>query len=211
MLKKSIFIYTIISTCIIVLNEITKWLLNFDNLVYNSLSDQLTSAQINKYLEFQNKWQWLGNILIPFLLFIKTSLIASILYMGTFFFSKKEVSYKTLWDIAIKAEFIFLLVAVCKIIWFYFFQTNYSLEDIQYFYPLSAINITGYDGLEYWYIYPFQTLNLFELAYWLVLAYFIGKATETNMDKGLKIVAYSYGPVLLLWMVVIMFVTLNYS
>jgi hypothetical protein len=45
---------------------------------------------------------------------------------------------------------------------------------------------------------------VFELAYWLILAYFIGKITETNMDRGLKIVASSYGSALL-WVVVIMF------
>ena len=92
------------------------------------------------------------------------------------------------------------------IFWFY-----YKLEDIQYFYPLSALNIVGYQDLEPWFIYPFQTLNLFEVTYWLILAYFIGKATQTSMDQGLKIVAYSYGSALLLWVVTVMFFTLNYS
>jgi hypothetical protein len=94
-----------------------------------------------------------------------------------------------LWGFVITAEFVFLLVPLFKIIWFYLFQTNYTPEDIQYFYPLSALNIVGYKGLEAWLIYPFQ----FELAYWMVLAYFIGKITETNMDRGLKIMASSYG------------------
>ena len=102
----------------------------------------------------------------------------------------------------------FLLVGIAKIIWFYFFQTNYTLKDIQYFYPLSALNIVDYKGLEPWFIYPFQTLNLFELAYWLILAFYIGKATETNMDNGLKIVASSYGSALLLWVITVMFLYL---
>jgi hypothetical protein len=69
----------------------------------------------------------------------------------------------------------------------------------------------GNKDLEPWFIYPFQTLNLFELVYWLILSFYIGKATQTSMDKGLKIVAYSYGSALLLWVVTIMFFTLNYS
>lgn len=145
------------------------------------------------------------------MLLIKTSLIASVLYIGTFFFSKITVSFKQLWSILVNAEFIFLLVPVFKIAWFYFFQPNYKLEDIQYFYPLSVLNIIGYKGLEPWCIYPFQTLNLFELAYWLILAYYIGKFTQSNMDNGLKIALYSYGPALLLWVVTIMFFTLNFS
>ena len=117
----------------------------------------------------------------------------------------------------VKAEFVFLGVGVLKIVWFYFFQTSYTLEDLQYFYPLSALNIVGYKGLDNWFIYPLQVLNLFELAYWLLLSYFIGKLAFTEKDKGkpmdlgFKIVASSYGSALLLWVVVVMFFTLNYS
>jgi hypothetical protein len=123
-------------------------------------------------------------------------------------------------NVVLKAEFIFILVALVKIFWFLFFQTTYTLQDIQSFYPLSALNILGYKGLDAWYIYPLQTLNLFELAYWLLLSYYIGKMaspiknSEQNkypIDFGLKIVASSYGTALLLWVCIVMFFTLNYS
>lgn len=210
-MKSTFSEYLLLSISLIVITEITNSVLNYKGLLYNSLSEQLTQKQIQHFFEFQDKWQWLSYVFVPILLLIKTSLIASTLYIGTFFFSKIPVTFKQLWVIVISAEFVFLLVPVFKIIWFYYFQTHYKLEDIQYFYPLSALNIVGYKDLEPWFIYPFQTLNLFEVAYWLILAYFIGKATQTSMDKGLKVVAYSYGSVLLLWVVTIMFFTLNYS
>jgi hypothetical protein len=210
-MKSTLLKCIILSIFLILLVEITNTILNFKGLFYNSLSEQLTKKQIHHFFELQDKWVWIGYTIVPILLLIKTSLIASVLYIGTFFFSKVTVSFKQLWTIVISAEFVFLLVPLFKIAWFYFFQTNYKLEDIQYFYPLSALNIVGYKGLEAWFIYPFQTLNLFELAYWLILAYYIGKATQSNMDSGLKIVAYSYGPALLLWVITIMFITLNYS
>ena len=201
----------IISIAVIVLSEITNKVLDFRGLLYNSLSEQLTHKQIQNYFDLQDKWQWVGYGIVFILILIKTCLISSTLYIGTFFFSKVELTFKQLWGFVISAEFVFLLVPVFKIIWFYFFQANYKLEDIQYFYPLSALNIVGYQDLEPWFIYPFQTLNLFEVTYWLILAYFIGKATQTSMDQGLKIVAYSYGSALLLWVVTVMFFTLNYS
>lgn len=203
--------YFLLCFIILLVSELSKSILHLDNLFYNLLAEKLTSQQLENFITAQTKKQWLAYIFIPLALLIKTTLIASILYIGTFFISKTEVTFKILCGIVIKAEFIFLIVGLLKIIWFYFFQTNYTLEDIQYFYPLSALNIVGYQGLEPWFIYPFQVLNLFELAYWLILAFNIGKATETNMDNGLKIVAYSYGPALLLWVVTIMFFTLNYS
>lgn len=210
-MKNLIFKFLFLTILTILITEITKSVLNLDKLIYSSLSEQLTTQQIEDFLNLQNKWQWFGYFFAPIMLLIKITLITSVIYIGIFFFSKKEVSYKILWDIVINAEFIFLLVPFFKIIWFYFFQTNYKLEDFQYFYPISTLNIIGYQGLEPWFIYPFQILNLFELAYWLILAFYIGKITQTNMDNGLKIVASSYGAALLLWVVTIMFFTLNYS
>ena len=192
-------------------------LLNIEKLIVDNFINNLTTDQINDYLNFQKKWQWLTYAIIPLFLLIKTALITSVLYIGTFFYSKVKVTFKQLFNAVVKAEFVFLGIGVLKIVWFYFFQTNYTLEDLQYFYPLSALNIVGYQGLEAWFIYPLQVLNLFELAYWLLLSYFIGKLAFTEKDKGkpmdlgFKIVASSYGSALLLWVVVVMFFTLNYS
>ncbi|MEY3501339.1 MAG: hypothetical protein RL308_3012, partial [Bacteroidota bacterium] len=196
---------------LILLTEFTNKILDINDLLYSTLVEKLTNQQIENLMDFQNNWAWVSYLIIPFFLLIKISFIATVLYVGTFFYSKIKVPFKQLWDIVLKSEFVFLLVSVFKIIWFYFFQTNYTLEDLQYFYPLSALNIIGYKGLEPWFIYPFQILNLFEFAYWLILSYYIGKATETNMDNGFKIVATSYGPALFLWVAVVMFFTLNYS
>ncbi|TDO96097.1 hypothetical protein [Flavobacterium sp. 245] len=208
---KSPFIkWLVLSFVSILIVEIFKKATHFDDLFYNSLSEQLTFQQVENLLSFQKKWEWVGYVFIPVFLLIKTSIIATILYIGLFF-SQKDLKFRNLWDIVLKAEFIFLLVPVFKIIWFTFFQTNYTLEYVQYFYPLSALNIVGYKELETWFIYPFQTLNLFELAYIVYLGYQVGQLTSTNADRGLKMVGYSYVPSLLLWVVTIMFFTLNYS
>jgi hypothetical protein len=209
-MKSPLLKWLVLSIASIVIAEIFKIAIHFDDLLYNSLSEQLTSQQIEEFLGLQKKWQWVGYVFIPVFLLIKTSIIATILYIGLFF-SNRDLKFSNLWNIVLKAEFIFLLVPIFKIIWFYFIQTHYTLEDIQYFYPLSALNIVGYKGLETWFIYPFQTLNLFELTYIIYLGYQVGQLTNTNTDNGLKVVAYSYLPALLLWVVTIMFFTLNYS
>lgn len=209
--------FFLVSAITIVIAFSTKSILNIDSLIYNNISNKVSSEQLSLFLNFQKKWHWLSYVMITTLIFIKAILLTSVLYVGTYFYSKINITFKQLWQIILKAELIFLFVGIVKIIWFYFFQTNYTLEDLQYFYPLSALNIVGYEGLEPWFIYPLQVFNLFELAYWLVLAYFIGKLAFTEKDKGkpmdlgLKIVASSYGSALLLWVVVVMFFTLNYS
>ena len=192
------------------INELVKYALSIDKLLQNSLAEQLTAAQIDNYFKLQEKWKFVGYVFIPLFILIKTALVASVLYIGVFFFSKTEVTFNKIWSVVLTAEFIFLLVPIGKLLWFYFFQTKYTLEDFQYFYPLSALNITGFT-IDKWFIYPFQVLNLFELGYIIYLSSQIGKITETNTDTGLKIVGYSYLPALLFWVVLIMFLTLNYS
>lgn len=216
-LLRVIVIYLFFNFSLGILFEYT---LNYNELINNYLYEKLTKQQMNSYFLYKKKWQLFSYVFIIIVFLMKTLLVSSVLYIGTFFFSKIKVIFKHLFYIVVKAEFVFLGVGVLKIVWFYFFQTNYTLEDLQYFYPLSALNIVGYKGLDSWFIYPLQTLNLFELAYWFLLAYYVGKiasptkSKEENkypIDFGLKIVASSYGSALLLWIVVVMFFTLNYS
>ena len=210
-MKSPLFKFIILSIILIFLSEIANRVFDFRGLLYNSLSEQLTSKQIKEYLKFQDKWQWVGYFMIPILLLIKTVLITIVLYIGMFFINKSVVTFKVIWKIVINSEFIFLFIPICKIIWFSFFQTEYKLVDIQYFYPFSALNFIDFIELEPWLIYPIQTINLFELAYIIYLSYQIGSLTNTNADTGLKIVASSYIPALLLWVTIVMFFTLNFS
>ena len=104
-------------------------LLNIEKLIVDNFINNLTTDQINDYLNFQKKWQWLTYAIIPLFLLIKTALITSVLYIGTFFYSKVKVTFKQLFNAVVKAEFVFLGIGVLKIVWFYFFQTNYKLTS----------------------------------------------------------------------------------
>ena len=192
---------------------ISVFLLNLfvisDELISEYFSNSISTDQLIKILELNQKWQWLGYVLLPVILLLKIAVISSVLYMGTFFFEKK-IAYKRLFTIVTKAEFIFVLVALVKLLWFVF-QDDYTLQDVQSFYPLSALSVVGYQELQPWFVYPFQTLNLFELAYWIILAWLLSKEIKSTTDKALKIVASSYGSALLIWVVAVMFFTLNVS
>jgi hypothetical protein len=72
--------------------------------------------------------------------------MATVLDIGPYFFSKKLLSRSC--GFCDYRRVCVSIIPIFKIIWFYFFQTNYTLEDIQYFYPLSALNIVDYKELE---------------------------------------------------------------
>ena len=90
-------------------------------------------------------------------------------------------------------------------------QTDYDLNDLQAFYPLSLLNLFETQELDKWLIYPLQLVNLFELVYWLVLAYGVSQVIEMPMQRAFGIVAASYGSGLLVWVVFIMFLTISLS
>jgi hypothetical protein len=69
----------------IIIGELTKYILNVDELIYNSLSSQLTGEQMRSILKIQDKWKWISYLFLPIFILVKTSIIASILYIGTFF------------------------------------------------------------------------------------------------------------------------------
>ena len=206
---KSIYHFPVLVLIIIVLTFFSNAILNMDVLVFNSLSEKMTEDQVSNILAFNQKWQWVSYALLPLILALKITLISAVLYMGIFFFEKK-INYYKLFAIVTKAEFVFIIVMAIKLLWF-ISKDNYTLEDVSNFYPLSALTLLGNEGLEPWFVYPFQTLNLFELAYWIILAWLLGKEIQSTTDKALKIVASSYGSALLIWVVAVMFLTLNMS
>jgi hypothetical protein len=209
-MKNSYLKYIILTLSLLFISEMLNYILGTDKLLQNSLSEQLTARQIEKYIEMKEKWRYFSYVFIAIYMLLKTSIIASTLYIGVFF-RNKDNSFNKLWDIVLNAEFIFLLVPIFKTVWLYFFESQFTLEDVQYFFPLSLLNIGGYEHLEPWLMYPLQTFNLFELTYIIYLGYQLGSLTQTNPDTGLKIVAYSYVPALVLWITFIMFLTLNYN
>lgn len=203
-------IFIILSLSYILLSYISSVILDLNGVMVRSLSEQLTAEQIEKVLSFKDQWQWISYISVPILLLIKISVIAVLIDVGCVFYNEK-LPYKQLFRMALLGESIFLAVPIIKLCWFTFFQPDFTLEDIQYFYPLSALNITGYKGIAVWFIYPLQVLNLFEIAYWFFMAVQLNKAIGSTTGKGINIMASGYGVGLLLWVVCVMFFTLNIS
>lgn len=199
-----IFIYFTIST-------ITQVFVLSDNIYIQNFQDTLNNEQINNLIQQGKKWKFIGLIISPILILIKCSLAALCLSIGIFIFNDR-FEFEKMFEISIKAEFIFIIPAFIKILWFLFIQTSYTLQDLQYFSPLSALSIFDPETLENWQIYPLQLLNLFEVMYWFVLAHLILKQLpELNINQSMAIVMASYGTGLVIWVALIMFLTLTYA
>lgn len=141
------------------LSLVVQYFLISDTLYFNSLSEKLGYEQIQDLLTNGEKWAWLGYALIPIIYAIKCSLVALCLGLGCFFITNR-FEFKKLFGVAVAAEFVFLIPAAGKLLWFLFIQTDYTLEDLQLFYPLSALSLFDYHAVQPWLLYPLQVLNV---------------------------------------------------
>lgn len=179
-------------------------------MIFSSLADKLTSEQLLETIRINNLWGWISYLVLPVILYFKITVIAIAIFIAAFL-SDNTISFKELCNIVIKAEFIFLLPIVFKTVWFYFFKSDYTLEELQNYMPLSLESLFGYKNFEPWYIYPMQVANLFEVAYWIVLTFLLAKTIQTTKSKAFTLVVSSYGIGLFILVAGMMFLTLNIS
>jgi len=198
---------------------LSSYLLISENLYFTTFAEQLTYEQIENIITQGKKWEWVSYAILPILTLVKLTLVASCLSIGLYF-SFNRFSFKLAFGVALISEFIFLIPLLLKIVWFSLLQTDYSLQDLQTFYPLSSLNFFDYNTVQPWLIYPLQLLNVFELAYWLLLAEGLSKLnlstkdelhSEMSFSQSFGIVAASYGTGLLLWVAVVMFITVSFT
>ena len=202
----SIFLF--IESLFTICYYLTQHFLITKNVYFNSFSEQLTLSQIEDIFNIQSKYEFLSYLLLLFIGLLKYITISLILYIA-FIIADFKVSFYLLIKVVTISEIIFLIPLIIKLIWFLNKDSNFTIEDVQSFMPLSLLNIFDYTSLNKILIYPFQLLNVFEITYWIALAYGISKLINNNFDKAFKIVLSSYVPALIVWVVFVMFLTVT--
>lgn len=193
---------------IILFDEAGIFYLELNQLIYHNLSEQLTFDQLENYFDTKSRWGWVKYVFVPILLLLKTTLLSWILAIGGFLYNV-NLPHKKYWEIVLKAEFLFLIPALVKIAWFLWVEPDYTLDEVQQFVPFSLQSILDTSRIPIWIIYPLQLINVFESCYWMMLIVLINQASPQN--KGVSIVLSSYAPALFIWILFIMFLTLNLS
>lgn len=185
-----------------------------DILYYQTYGEQLALSRIDKMVELSKKWEWLGYVSIPIILFVRVAFTSLCLYIGIFFV-EIDLKFSVLFKIALLAEFVYFVSGFAKLIVFIFFKEVSTLNDLQ-FTPFSLLNIFDKNAIDPLFVHPLGMLNIFNLVYFLVLAWLlkdlINEEKENLSQKyggALKLVVTSYGSGLLLWVVLGMFLTLN--
>ncbi len=204
------FLFVLICLFASLLTYISQVFFVTEELFYYSLGEQVAIERFEKLWAESQKWAWLGYVVLPILYLVKFTLVSFCIVTGALLANVK-IGFKRVFQVVLVAEAVFFLPIILRLLWFAFVQPDYQLADLQSFTPLSLANLFDVKYLEIWWVYPFQLANLFEVAYWLLLAYGLHLHTKREYDSMLRLVLSSYGSGLLLWVVLVMFLNVNFS
>ncbi len=183
-----------------------------ETVYFNTYSEQLTFDRAVDLYHSMMSLSWVGYALFPFIILLKVLAVSMIIYTGVLLLNRnRQLTLGTVIRVVTGSEVIFVIAGVMKALWFCFFAENYTLYDLNFFYPFSLANMFKPDEVSALWIFPLQTVNLFNILYLLLLAY--GIRVPGNMERTLsdRIVAGTYLPALVLWVAFIMFLSVSNS
>jgi hypothetical protein len=192
-----------------VIGYINKEFIFSDDYYYSILGGQLSEERIAAVLKMQHKFQVVAYLVQPVLLLLKWLAIAGAIYTVLFLLDQ-NISFKSCFKIVVFAELVSIISALTKVFCFLIRKPD-TLQDVQNFYPLSLLQLLNIKQLPSYLIYPLQQFNLFEMAYWLLIAAGISVHMRKPLTKGLALTASSYGLALGIWVLCVVFIQLQFS
>lgn len=201
---------------IILVNLLLLWLskniLVNETVFFNTYSEQMTYDRSMELFQRIRELSWATYLFYPLILIVKFSVLSLVIYTGFFLSNQQdEVTLGMIFTTVVASEVIIVIASLTKFLWFAFFAGNYTLNDMNFFYPLSLINLFRQNEVAAYWVYPLQSVNLFQMAYILMLAIGIGKVSSVKREKADIIILLTYVSALILWIAFIMFITIDIS
>lgn len=200
------------SAIYMVLSFLTNQFILTYTVYYRGFSEQMTAAQIESFVQMRSQYWWMGIISPLIITAVKTGYTALCLCIGIIIIGS-DINYKEAFRIALIAEIVFMIVMAIQVFCGIFVLNVRVPDDYANFAPLSALQFFDVSTLKLWMKHPLRTLNLFEVVYMLVMAYFLTPLLKkgTTFWQALGLVGASYGLGLLLWVVALAFLLLQVS
>lgn len=195
------------------LYALVAWLTNCfvlnETFFYNYMGSTVSADGIKEYLAMRAHYMWFSYAALPVYIVIKIFVTAACIQAGALYF-RLPLSWNQTVRVTLVAELALIIGNVLKFFWLLYAP---PANDKMYFYffPLSLTQLFRPQDVPGWWWYPLQTINLFEIAYWLLLAAGLKTFLGGPFKKMLSLVISSYGLALLIWLAFMVFVSLQLS
>lgn len=175
----------------------------------NYLSNKIPNDNLDQAINSLKQTRWISHLLTLVFIFLKTVIVASIIGLGVYFMNY-SLSFIQLWKVTLLSQLIFSM----KGYWLLFLCFNtedFVFERLQSFNPLSLETLLAPEYLENYISFAIQSITLFEIAYWFLLAFLLSKILKIKLNEGLKITFSSYVPAFGLWLLAVTFFLVSNS
>lgn len=179
-----------------------------DEIYYNYLSDRLTADKIESTIQMQKRIGLAGYLFIPVGLLLKIGFTV-VCIATAISFTGYQISFKTIFKIALVAEVAFILSILLKMFILFMFKDINSLEELRNFAPFSLFALFNASAVPEYLRYPLQTINLFEVLYCILLAAGLQFYLSKSFKNMFRLVLASYGIGLLCWVICAVFISIN--
>ncbi len=209
-LNKHNWLYGFISISVIsiMISFITRHFIVNEEVVYQSLSERLPSEKIDELMVNRTKFEWVGYLLMPIFKFMLFVIISAILATGIYLKSYR-ISFIKILTVVIYSSFVFLIPSLIKTVYFFSLENSFTMDEFQNFHPYSLLYYVNYDRIDIWFYYPIYLVNFFEISFWVALAIGIKIVSKLSFLKSVILILQTYVLSLLLWIVFVMFISIN--
>jgi hypothetical protein len=186
----------------------TSEILLTEDVIYNSLGNQLSDDQIESILGMSKKLAWLEYVIAIMGYLFKIICVSALVYL-ILILNEIEARYVDTIEIVSDSFTIFLLPTVIKILALTFSTSPISLNDLQFFSVGSLLNIFDQDGMENWLKIILKSINIWEIIFMVLLAFKLKNYFEDDFRKSLRNVVISYGGGLMVWIFFVVFIAIT--
>ena len=177
-------------------------------LVFNVLSEQYTTAQIQQIIGFTKQWQWIGYVFIPFVVIIRVWYTAFCMYVGSLF-QEYDWEWKKVFNIALKADVVFLFAMAVRFYYYVFINEPQTMEDMSVCF-VSMLALVGLENTPAWLVSAYNSMSLFEVLYIALLTVLVSKVFDRKWYFSLIFVLCTYGLGTYLYVAGMTFLYLNF-
>ncbi len=201
--------YAILCVVYILFSWASNHFLYSDSLYYNSLGEQYETAQIQKFLAWIKPWKLAGYFLIPVFIIIRILFTSFCMTIGNLV-QETQWGFKSLFNISLKADIAYALNLIANF-YYYAFSGNYQKIDDLMINHFSLLNYTGRENIPDWLTPAFNSVNLFEGIYILLLVLFIRNCFRVSLLKSFIFVLLTYCVGNYIYITTLTFISLNFN
>jgi len=126
-----------------------------------------------------------------FIFLVRGIVIASLMKLTTYLIKGyQNISFRTLLNISFIAESVFII----SDLWTYLHLAKHpdNVNEFLFYKPLSIINTFDYTTIDKWLVSLYQSINLFEALYIIILTVLLVKVCKKSFLKNLEYILVSY-------------------